>query len=139
MPSDEPVILFDGQCNLCDASVQFVLDHERDHELKFAPLESEAGRAILARYGLSPDDNSTVVLIANGQVYTRSTAALRIARHLRWPWRWLAALVVIPRPIRDALYRMIATRRYRWFGRREACRVPDPELAERFLDQRVKK
>lgn len=139
------VILFDGTCNLCDRAVQTVLDLERDHSLKFTALQSEPGRALLEasttpenaqrlREGTRGDgDPDTVVLVEDGVLYTHSTAALRIARHLRWPWGWAAAFVIVPRPLRDVVYRWVARNRYRWFGRGESCRVPTPELRARFL------
>jgi predicted DCC family thiol-disulfide oxidoreductase YuxK len=140
-----PVILFDGTCNLCDRAVQTVLDLEQDHTLKFTALQSEPGRVLLEasttpekaralREGTSGDgDPDTVVLVEDGVLYTHSTAALRIARHLRWPWRSAFAFVIVPRPLRDVVYRWIARNRYRWFGKAESCRVPTPELRARFL------
>lgn len=132
------VLLFDGTCNFCNGAVGFVLDHERAPELSFAALQSDAGRALLeaaagearARAIIEAD---TVVLVEDGRVYTNSDAALRVARRLREPWRSLAALGVVPRPVRDALYDAFARRRYRWFGKTDECRVPTPELRARFL------
>lgn len=138
-------MLFDGTCNLCNGAVQFMLDHERGRELRFAALQSESGRAVLTQamgeaaalaivHGASGDgDPDSVVLVEGGVAYTHSTAGLRIARYLRAPWRWAFALVVVPRFLRDAVYRFIARHRYRWFGRSETCRVPTPELRARFL------
>ncbi len=138
-------MLFDGTCNLCDRAVQIILDLERDPTLTFTALQSEPGRALLEasttpemalalREGTRGDgDPDTVVLVEDGVLYTHSTAALRIARHLRWPWRWAAAFVVVPRPLRDVVYRWVARNRYRWFGKAESCRVPTPELRARFL------
>lgn len=128
----EPVVLFDGTCNLCNGSVQFIIDHERTPTLKFASLQSDAARALLGTE-LPPGDPESVMLVEDGRTYSHSTAALRIARYLRAPWRWLAALVVVPRFLRDAVYRFIARNRYRWFGKSETCRVPTPELRARFL------
>ena len=138
-------MLFDGTCNLCDRAVQVILDLERDPTLTFTALQSEPGRALLEasttpekalalREGTRGDgDPDTVVLVEDGVLYTHSTAALRLARHLRWPWRWAAAFVVVPRPLRDVVYRWVARNRYRWFGKAESCRVPTPELRARFL------
>ena len=150
-----PVVLFDGVCNLCNGAVQFILDHEdrsaagsREHRLMFAALQSEAARTVLAsasgadeaaRLATSGDarahgrDPPSIVLVEHGRAFTRSTAILRIARYLRAPWRWAALLVVVPRPLRDLVYRYVARHRYRWFGRSESCRVPTPELRTRFL------
>lgn len=145
MVDDTPVVLFDGTCNFCDGAVHFVIDHERGATLKFAALQSEAGTALLdrattpeharaLREGTTGDgDPDSVALVQSGKLYTHSTAALRIARRLRWPWRWLAVFEIVPRPIRDAVYRWFARHRYRWFGKTDACRVPTPELRARFL------
>ena len=116
------VILFDGVCNLCNSSVQFVIRRDRRARFKFAPLQSQGEAA-----------GDSIVLVDNGRRYTRSTAALRIARHLDFPWNLAYALIVVPRPLRDAAYDFIARRRYRWFGRRDVCMTPTPELRSRFL------
>lgn len=131
--SSGPLILFDGLCNFCDASVNFVIDHDPQGRFRFAPLQSEVGKSLLLKHGVDATKLESVALIDEEKCYTRSTAALRIARRLRWPWPVLYALVVIPRPLRDLVYDWIARNRYRWFGRREACRVPTPELRARFL------
>ena len=138
-------MLFDGTCNLCDRSLQFILDHEADAELKFCALQSDAGREVLATVASPAEverlvtgtkgtgDPDTVVLVEDGRLYAHSSAALRIMSHLRWPWRWGRVFVVVPRPLRDVVYRWIARNRYRWFGKAESCRVPTPELRARFL------
>jgi predicted DCC family thiol-disulfide oxidoreductase YuxK len=134
--TEGPVVLFDGVCNLCNSSVNFVIDHERDRDVRFASLQSEAGSELLERVGrkLPEGDPESIVVVEGGRVFERSAAILRIARHLRWPWRVLAAMaVVVPRPLRDVVYRWIARNRYRWFGKSDVCRVPTPELRERFL------
>lgn len=141
----ESLVLFDGKCNLCNGAVQFMIDHERAPNLKFAPLQSdhaserltaamgdEAAQALLQ--GATGDgDPDTIVVIEDGKAYTHSTAALRIASHLRAPWRWAFVFYVVPRFIRDVVYRWIARNRYRWFGKSESCRVPTPELRARFV------
>ena len=131
--SEHPIVLFDGVCNLCDASVRFVIDRDRTGRIRFAPLQSEAGQALLQRFGLLGADLDTMVLIEGDRIHTRSTATLRVARLLRRPWPLLAVFLLVPRFLRDFVYRAIARRRYRWFGRTEQCRVPTPELRERFL------
>jgi predicted DCC family thiol-disulfide oxidoreductase YuxK len=140
-----PVVLFDGTCNFCDGAVHFIIDHERGHELKFAALQSAPGSALLEkstdaehakllRYGATGDgDPDSIVVIKNGKLYSHSAAALQIARHLRWPYRWLIVFTIVPAFIRDAVYRWIARNRYKWFGKVDACRVPTPELRARFL------
>ncbi len=129
----DAVVLFDGVCNLCNGAVQFLLAHDPTGELRFAALQSDAGRAILAWAGLTADPYATMVFLERGKVYTRSTAVLRIARHLRRPWRWLAAALVVPAPLRDWVYDRLARNRYRLFGRRQECLLPRPELRRRFL------
>jgi predicted DCC family thiol-disulfide oxidoreductase YuxK len=127
-------ILFDGVCNLCNASVRFVLRRDPHARFRFAALQSEAGRRLLEEHRLPADELSTVVVVADGRAYTRSDAALRIARGLGGAWPALGALRVVPRPLRDRAYGVVARNRYRWFGRREECMLPTPELRERFLD-----
>lgn len=143
--ADAPVILFDGTCNFCDRFMHFVIDRERDQTLAFAAIQSEPGRERLEAFATRDEarrlregatgggDPDSVVLIEDGKLYTNSTAALRIARYLRWPWRWARAFVIVPRPVRDLLYRWFARHRYAWFGKTESCRVPTPELRARFL------
>lgn len=130
-----PVVLFDGVCNLCNATVGFLIDRDPGALLRFTSLQGEAGAALLRAHGArAPEgDPDSVLLVEDGVVYAHSDAALRIARHLRAPWRWLWALRVVPRALRDAVYRFIARNRYRWFGKAETCRVPTKELRARFL------
>ena len=131
---DHPVILFDGVCNFCDASVHFIIKRDRRRIFRFATLQSEAGRQRLKQYGLPESDLSTIALIEGPEFYIRSTAALRIARRLNGLWPALYLLITIPRPIRDVFYGFVARNRYRWFGKKEACAIPTPDIKERFLD-----
>lgn len=127
-------MLFDGVCNFCNGAVNFIIDHDPDGYFKLAALQSEAAQPLLLRQGLSADAPESILLIENGRAYRRSTAALRIARRLGAPWSFAYVFVAVPRPLRDAVYRWVARNRYDWFGQREQCRVPTPELRERFLD-----
>ncbi|MEW5927897.1 MAG: thiol-disulfide oxidoreductase DCC family protein [Gemmatimonadota bacterium] len=127
------VVLFDGVCNLCNGSVQFIVRHDPAGRFRFASLQSEAGQALLRRHGLDPTDLFSVILVEGGRAYARSDAALRIARGLTGPWRAAGALRAVPRPLRDAAYGWVARNRYRWFGKQEACMIPTPELRARFL------
>jgi predicted DCC family thiol-disulfide oxidoreductase YuxK len=128
-----PILLFDGVCNFCNATVQFVLRHERDARLRFAPLQSDAAKRLLAERGVA-DDLSTLVLVDGPRAYTRSSAAVRMLRSLGGAWTVLAALLwVVPKPLRDLGYGVFARLRYRLFGMREACMVPSPEQRARFL------
>lgn len=134
-PFGGPILLFDGACVLCDGSVRFIAARDRSAELRFAALGSPAGRRLLAEYGLADELPDSVVLIADGRAWIRSDAVLRTARHLSRPWRWAALLRIVPRPIRDVGYRLIAAARYRIFGRKgaEACGLPPRGLAARIL------
>lgn len=127
---DRPVILFDGVCNLCTGSVQFVIARDARKQFRFASLQSPVAETLLGRR----DDLESMVLVQDGKIYRKSTAALRIARRLDGLWPALAIFLVVPRFLRDAVYDWIGARRYRMFGKRAACWVPSPELAERFLD-----
>ncbi len=131
--SEGPVVLFDGVCKFCDAGVNFILDHDRRGRVRFAALQSGAGQELLRRFGLRCDQFDTLVLIEGGRHYLRSTAALRVARHLDFPWPLASALLLVPAFLRDAAYDLLAANRFRWFGRLDACRVPTPEVRERFL------
>jgi predicted DCC family thiol-disulfide oxidoreductase YuxK len=128
-------ILFDGVCNFCNASINFVIDHDQAGKFVFASIQSERGQALLAahRYVSDPNDPQSVVLIKSGRVYEKADAALEIARDLGGLWPLLFVLRVLPRFLRDGVYNWIARNRYRWFGRLDACRLPTPELRQRFL------
>ncbi|MFC4552741.1 MULTISPECIES: thiol-disulfide oxidoreductase DCC family protein [Halorussus] len=132
---DHPVLLFDGVCNLCNGAIQFVVDADPDAVFRFAPLQSPVGRDLLASCGLPTDEMDTVVLVEDGECYTKSAAALRVARRLGVPYSLLWPFRFVPRPIRDAVYDVVAANRYRWFGRREGCMVPSPDVESRFLDR----
>jgi predicted DCC family thiol-disulfide oxidoreductase YuxK len=128
-----PVVLFDGVCNLCSASVQFLIARDRTATLRFASLQSDSGRELLLHHKMSSDYARSVVLIERGQVFVESDAALRIAGYLGWPWRLVRFARVLPRRLRDALYRFVADNRYRWFGRTDTCLIPSPAIRSRFL------
>lgn len=137
------VVLFDGVCNFCDASVNFVIEHDREGYFKFAPLQTEAGKKIAAEFGLRSESDErpaddlipidSVILVQDGNAYTHSTAALRILKQLGFPWSLLYAFVIVPKPVRDFLYRLFAKYRYRVFGRKDHCMLPSPEVRARFL------
>ncbi len=130
---DQPILLFDGVCNLCHGSVLFVLRHERTPALRFCALESETGARLLTRHGIGTDYRGSLVVIDAGRVFLKSDAALQVARYLQWPWSWGRAALIFPRPLRDWAYDLIARNRYRWFGRHDACLLPSPELKLRLL------
>lgn len=130
-----PVLLFDGVCNLCNGAVNFVIDHDAAERFRFASLQSEAARPLLARAGLPADYLGSLVLIDGLRAYVRSDAVLEAARRLGGPWALAYILKLLPRSWRDAAYDWIAQRRYRWFGRRDTCRLMTPELKARFLSK----
>ena len=127
------IVVFDAQCLLCSGSVRYLLRHDRRRRLRYATVQSDAGRELLQRAGVDAIDPESFVLLDGTRTWTGTAAVLRVAHALGWPWRlaWVAWL--IPCPLRDALYRWIARNRYRWFGRREICFVPDTDDAERFI------
>ena len=127
-------ILFDGVCNLCNGFVQFVIARDPSARFRFAALQSEAAARLLREARVPSPLPDSIVLVEDGHAYVRSEAALRIARGLRFPWPLFYAAVVIPRVVRDRAYDFIAAHRYRWFGRRETCMVPTPDLKRRFLE-----
>ena len=129
---EPPVILFDGICELCNSVVMFVIRRDPGARFRFAQLQSEAGQA-LCRENLLAEELGSFVLIADRKVYTRSDAALQLARRLPGLWPLLFAGIVIPRTLRDRVYAFIARNRYRWFGMKEACMIPSPELKNRVL------
>ncbi|MEH7444512.1 thiol-disulfide oxidoreductase DCC family protein [Bacillus sp. JJ1122] len=127
-----PVILFDGVCNFCDASVQFILNRDPKGIFQFASLQSEAGQNLVKKHNV-PADVDSMILIEDDKVYYKSTAALRISRHLQGTWKWLYGFTIIPSPIRNIVYDLIAKNRYKWFGQKESCMLPPPNIRKRFL------
>ncbi|OAB48377.1 thiol-disulfide oxidoreductase DCC family protein [Paenibacillus antarcticus] len=128
------IVLIDGICNLCQGATKFIVRHDHGGKFHFASLQSHTGQTLLAEGGLPTDVINTIVLIQDGNYYTKSTAALRISRHLKFPWPLVYGLIIVPRAIRDAIYHYVALNRYRWFGKSDQCMLPSPELKERFLE-----
>jgi predicted DCC family thiol-disulfide oxidoreductase YuxK len=128
------VILFDGVCNLCNGVVQFVIERDPGARFQFAALQTDAAARLIESTGFQGRIPDSIVLIEDGQVWTRSTAALRIARRLSFPWFAINVFKVVPRPLRDWIYNLVAGNRYAWFGQRETCMVPTPALRARFLE-----
>jgi predicted DCC family thiol-disulfide oxidoreductase YuxK len=126
------IVLFDGVCSLCSRSVQFIIKRDRRGYFRFASLQSDTGKRLLAD---RPDfaNGDSLVLIENGRYYRESSAVLRIARRLDGIWKSAVVGIAVPRPLRDALYQYMARNRYRWFGRQEACMLPSAKQRERFL------
>ncbi len=135
MSTDSPILVFDGVCVLCSRSVQFVLRHDHAKRFRFATTQSETGRRLMLAHGFDPNRPSSVLLIENNAVFLESSAAVRVLRSFGGVWTFLAGAVwILPRPLRDAAYRGVAKRRYRWFGKRDSCYLPQPEDRARFLD-----
>jgi predicted DCC family thiol-disulfide oxidoreductase YuxK len=128
-----PVILFDGFCNLCNSSVQFVIERDPNQIFRFASLQSDFAKEYLIQFQISPTSLDSFILIEDHKVYTRSTAALRVAKKLNRLWPWLYAFIIVPPFIRNAVYNYIAKNRYKWFGKKERCWMPTPALKSRFL------
>ena len=130
----QKIILFDGICNLCNGSVIFILQREKTPSFQFASIQSEIGKALLEWCGLPQDYDQAIVLIDHGRIYLASTAALKIGQQLTFPWSVLSyAGLLVPKLVRDWVYRQIAQHRYRWFGKRDVCMVPTENLKARFL------
>ncbi|MGQ0696615.1 MAG: thiol-disulfide oxidoreductase DCC family protein [Panacagrimonas sp.] len=130
-----PILFYDGVCNFCNATARFVLSHERAPEFRFAALQSAQARALLAPLGIAAGDLSSMLVLHDGRLLRESDAALHVLSHLAAPWRWLAVFRFVPRGLRDSVYRAIGTRRYRWWGRSEAC-IPIPATTRtRFLTE----
>ena len=129
------VVLFDGVCNLCNSTVHFLIERDPAAYFRFAPLQSPSAATLLGHQAPSPTAApDSVILVEDGKVYQASTAALRIARKLPFPWKLLYGFIVVPRLLRDPVYYVIARNRYRWFGKQDACWLPTPELRRRFLE-----
>jgi len=131
--TDHPVLLFDGVCNLCNGVVQFIIPRDPEGRIHFAPLQSAAAKALLSGQGLPPSDLDSVVLVADGEVYRKSDAVIRVAELLGWPYRAVAAGRAVPESVRDALYDVVAANRYDVFGRKDQCMLPDDDVSDRFL------
>lgn len=133
MRPSESIIVFDGVCVLCNGWVRFLLKHDKHGKFKFASMQSDAGRALLARYGLDPENPDSFLLLEDGKAYTDTAAIVRVLTALGGIWRAGRIVMVLPRALRDVAYRTIAHNRYRWFGKHAVCSVPDPATKHRFL------
>lgn len=129
----ERIILFDGVCNLCSASVQFIIERDEVGRFSFASLQSDVGQELAAKHGIDATDLDSIVMIEGEKAYQRSTAALHIARRLDGAWKLLYTGIIVPPFIRDHVYNWIAANRYKWFGQQMECWIPTPELRGRFL------
>lgn len=127
------IVLFDGDCNFCDSSVQFIIKRDPAAHFLFTSLQSDKGVELTQQYAI-PEDVDSLVLIENGKAFTRSSAALRIAKKLDGLWHLLFLFILVPHKIRDVVYNFVAKNRYKWFGKKEdACMLPPPEIRKRFI------
>lgn len=133
MRQTDGLILFDGVCNLCSALVQFVIRHDPAAKFRFAAIQSQVGTEIFQSHGLDPTDLQTFVFIADGRMFLRSDAAIEVVSRFGGAWRIFKIFRLLPRVLRDSIYSTIARNRYRWFGRKEVCMIPTPEIKERFI------
>ncbi len=133
MSRDNHIIFFDGVCNLCNSTVQFVIEHDKKNLFKFASLQSPFGQKFLKGYNLPISHFNSFIYYRNGKVYTQSSAALYVARDLGGIWSLAFAFIIVPKFIRDAVYNLIAKNRYKWFGKKESCMIPTPDLKNKFI------
>jgi predicted DCC family thiol-disulfide oxidoreductase YuxK len=134
MNAEPSIVLYDGVCGFCNSSVQFIIKRDPSKRFKFAPLQSEIGKSLAATHGYDPEQIDGLILIEDGKAYWKSSAALQIAKRINWPWPVFAALLIVPRVVRDWFYDQFAKRRYRWFGKLDECAVPSEADRARFLD-----
>jgi predicted DCC family thiol-disulfide oxidoreductase YuxK len=131
----ENIVIFDGVCNLCEFSVNFIFDRDSTGQFSFSPAQSPLGASLLRRFGINTSRLDTVVMVRDGQAYTRSAAAIEIASKLDLPWNLLTVFQAVPEPLRDMIYDLIAQNRYQLFGKKEACMLPSDALRKRFLEE----
>lgn len=129
-----PIILFDGICNFCNGSVNFVIRRDKKSMVKYAALQSEAGQQLLKQFSLPTNEFNSFIFIEAGEVYTQSTGALKVCKYLNGLWPLLYGLIIVPRFIRDGVYNWVAKNRYKWFGKKDQCMIPGQDIRERFLN-----
>lgn len=133
MKFESPVIFFDGFCNLCNGAVQFTIKRDHKNIFRFTSLDSKYAQEKLMPFHIDPKQGSSFVLLEDGKIYQRSTAALKVAKQLGGLWPILYGFIIVPSFIRDVIYNYVAKNRYKWFGKQESCWIPTPELKEKFL------
>jgi predicted DCC family thiol-disulfide oxidoreductase YuxK len=129
----DSIILFDGVCNFCNSTVNFVLKQDKKNILLFAPLQSEAAQKILEQYQLSKSNFDSFVFVDGDKIYIKSSAALKVMGKLSWYWKWTQVFWIVPKPLRDWVYNFVSKNRYKWFGKKEQCMIPKQEVRKRFL------
>ena len=130
---DKPIVLFDGVCNLCNGAVKFIIKHDKKNAIQFAALQSETGRKLLAKYNFPVDELNSFILIEGNKAYDRSTGALKVVKKFNRLWPLLYGFIIVPKFFRDGIYNWIGKNRYKWFGKKDACMIPTPQLRARFL------
>ena len=134
LPSNKKIILFDGVCNLCNSAVQFVIQHDKNDVFRFVALQSELGQEILKHIGINPSNIDSIILYEPGiAYYYKSDAAIQIAKNLGGFFHFGTIFRIIPTGIRNQLYDYVAKNRYKWYGKKESCMIPTPELKAKFL------
>ena len=133
IPLNNEIILFDGVCNFCNATINFVIDHDPEKHFKFASLQSDIGQKILTKFNKNTKDFDSVILLKDNQLYQKSAAALEITKHLSGFWKYLSVFRILPAFFLNFFYDIIAKNRYKIFGKADSCRMPTPDLKERFL------
>jgi len=128
-----PILLFDGVCNLCNGFVQYTIERDPEGQFRFAALQSDVGKEVLQHINLSTEDLDTAILIEDGKIYTQSTVGLRMIKKMNVWYSFIYFLIIFPKSFRDFFYRILARNRYKWFGEKETCMIPTPELQARFL------
>ena len=134
IPKGKKIILFDGVCNLCNSSITFVIKHDPKDLFRYAPLQSDLGKSLINKHQIDAEKVDSIILVDQDKAYTKSSAALRIARSLSGGYPLLAAFLIIPPFLRNLVYDYIARNRYTWYGKKESCMIPTPELKAKFLD-----
>lgn len=130
---DKPILLFDGVCNFCDSTVNFIIDRDPHKNIRFAALQSQAGQQLLEKFSLDKNNFDSLVVVYKGRYFKKTAAVLRVVRWMKFPWNIMSIFIVIPTFIGNFFYDIVARNRYKWFGKLEYCRVPTPDVKERFL------
>lgn len=132
--ADKKIVLFDGVCNLCNGSVQFMLKRDKKDQFVFGSLQGKTGQEYLRKFNMPADGFNSFMLVEGGRLYSKSTGALRMLKHIGGAWSLLYGFIIVPKFIRDTVYDFIATHRYKWFGKQDSCWLPTPALKAKFLD-----
>ena len=132
MKQQQPIIFFDGLCNLCNGAINFIIDHDKNGRFKFAPLQSDVAEQYIPQY--VRENSDSIILLDSGKIFSKSSAALKVAKQLDGLWKAFFVFMIFPKFIRDYVYDIIAKNRYKWFGKRETCRIPTDDIKNRFLE-----